>query len=189
VLEIDASVYPLMKAAGLYSSGVQYSYNLNRMIFNKVDTAMLKRKDGSLETIQDDQMYKVVAGMYAGQMLGQVNEKSFGLLSVTPRDAQGNPIAPDELVNYVVQDKNGNPVKEWYAISSYLLQMNGKMDERYASIDGRKVVYTSLNPADLLRNANGFTYALIGIVTGLCALIAAVVWLIIHKRKKSTRTA
>jgi len=189
VLEIDASVYPLMKAAGLYSSGVQYSYNLNRMIFNKVDTAMLKRKDGSLETIQDDQMYKVVAGMYAGQMLGQVNEKSFGLLSVTPRDAQGNPIAPDELVHYVVQDENGNPVKEWYAISSYLLQMNGKMDERYASIDGRKVVYSSLNPADLLRNANGFTYALIGIVTGLCALIAAVVWLIIHKRKKSTRTA
>ncbi|MBR5207015.1 MAG: 5'-nucleotidase C-terminal domain-containing protein, partial [Erysipelotrichaceae bacterium] len=175
VLEIDASVYPLMSSAGLYSSGVEYSYNLNRMFFNRVDYAMLRRNDGSLEEIEDDKMYKVVAGMYAGQMLGSVKEKSFGLLSVTPRDQDGNPIASDEMVKYVVKDANGNAVKEWYAISSYLLEMNGQMDEAYASTDGRKVVYTSWNPVSLLKNANVFTYALLGIVACLGLLIAFII--------------
>ncbi len=183
VLEIDASVYPLMSSAGLYSSGVEYSYNLNRMFFNRVDYAMLRRNDGSLEEIEDDKMYKVVAGMYAGQMLGSVKEKSFGLLSVTPRDKDGNPIASDEMVNYVVKDANGNPVKEWYAISSYLLEMNGQMDEAYASPDGRKVVYRSWNPVSLLKNANGFTYALLGIV----AFVALVIGLMISGIKKVLR--
>ena len=175
MLEIDASVYPLMSSAGLYSSGVEYSYNLNRMFFNRVDYAMLRRNDGSLEEIEDDKMYKVVAGMYAGQMLGSVKEKSFGLLSVTPRDQYGNPIASDEMVNYVVKDANGNAVKEWYAISSYLLEMNGQMDEAYASTDGRKVVYTSWNPVSLLKNANVFTYALLGIVACVGLLIAFII--------------
>lgn len=183
VLEIDASVYPLMKAAGLYSSGVRYSYNLNRMIFNKVDSAHLYRKDGSLEEINDDQMYKVVAGMYAGQMLGSVKDKSFGLLSVTPRDASGNPIPANELVNYVVKDAYGTPVKEWHAISSYLLEMGGSMDTQYASTDGRKIVYSSLNPADLLRNANGFTYAFIGIAAGMILILTACVRFVIRRNK------
>ncbi|MBR5290722.1 MAG: bifunctional metallophosphatase/5'-nucleotidase [Erysipelotrichaceae bacterium] len=183
VLEIDASVYPLMSAAGLYSSGVEYSYNLNRMFFNRVDYAMLRRNDGSLEAIEDDKMYKVVAGMYAGQMLGSVKEKSFGLLSVTPRDKDGNPIASDEMVNHVVKDANGNPVKEWYAISAYLLEMNGQMDEAYASVDGRKVVYKSWNPVNLLKNANVFTYALLGIV----AVIGFVIVLIVGGIRKVLR--
>lgn len=183
VLEIDASVYPLMKAAGLYSSGVEYSYNLNRMFFNRVDYAMLRRNDGSLEAIEDDKMYKVVAGMYAGQMLGSVKEKSFGLLSVTPRDKDGNPIASDEMVKHVVKDANGNPVKEWYAISSYLLEMNGQMDEAYASVDGRKVVYKSWNPVNLLKNANVFTYALLGIA----AVIGLVIVLIVGGIRKVLR--
>jgi hypothetical protein len=145
------------------------------MFFNRVDYAMLRRNDGSLEKIEDDKMYKVVAGMYAGQMLGSVKEKSFGLLSVTPRDQDGNPIASDEMVNCVVKDANGNAVKEWYAISSYLLEMNGQMDEAYASTDGRKVVYTSWNPVSLLKNANVFTYVLLGIVVCLGLLIAFII--------------
>ena len=37
-LEVDASVQPLMKSAQLFFSGVEYSFNTNRMIFNKVDS-------------------------------------------------------------------------------------------------------------------------------------------------------
>lgn len=171
-LEVDASVYPLMRSAQLFCSGVEYSFNTNRMLFNKVDYAMLRRENGTLEAIEDDRMYRVVCGMYMGQMLGSVEETSFGLISIIPRDAAGNPVAASELVNYVVRDENGNPVKEWYAIASYLEQMGGTLDARYAQPDGRKVVYSSWNPVKLLGGANRFTYLLLVV---LAVLILAVV--------------
>lgn len=172
--EVDASVYPLMHSAQLFMSGAEYSFNTGRMIFNKVDHAMLRRNDGTLEAIDKDKLYLVVTGMYAGQMLGSVEETSMGLLTITPRDAQGNPIAVADLKNYVVHDKNGNPLKEWYAITSYLKQMGGTMDEHYRQIDGRKVIYTSSKPADLLRNANKFTYLFITVIM-LLTILAMVV--------------
>ena len=187
VLEVDASVQPLMKSAQLYCSGVEYSVNTNRMIFNKVDYAMLRKNDGTLEAIDDDKMYCIVTGMYAGQMLGSVKETSFGLLSITPKDKDGNPIPADKLVDYVVRDENGVPLKEWYAIASYLKEMGGEMDETYATPDGRKVVYSSMSPADMLRNANIFTYVVLIVAVVLIAVIVLIVRGIVKRirRKKA----
>lgn len=182
--EVDASVQPLMSAAQLFFSGAEYSFNTNRMIFNKVDYAMLRRNDGSLAAIDDDKLYCVVTGMYAGQMLGSVEETSFGLIAITPRDAEGNPLAADQLVNYVIHDANGNPVKEWYAIATYLDEMDGAVNEAYASTDGRKVVYSSLKPADLLRNANKFTVIVIVAILVIVAVIALVAWRVVVRVKK-----
>lgn len=174
-LEVDASVYPLMHSAQLFYSGVEYSFNTNRMLFNKVDYAMLRKDDGTLEAIEDDRMYRVVCGMYMGQMLGSVEETSMGLLTITPRDAEGNSITVPELVNYVVRDEDGTPVKEWYAIASYLDQMGDTMDEQYAAPDGRKVVYSSWNPVKLLRSANKFTYILLAVLLVVIVVITLIV--------------
>ncbi len=182
-LEVDASVQPIMKSAQLFFSGVEYSFNTNRMIFNKVDKAYLVRNDGTKEEINDDKMYSVVTGMYAGQMLGSVKEKSFGLLSITPKDEKGNPLKADELKNYVVYE-NSAPLKEWYAITAYLKAMNGEMSSYYESADGRKTVYSSLAPTDMLRNANVFTYVAMGVVLLILAVIALVAVLIVRKLKK-----
>ena len=173
-IEMDASVQPLMKSAQLFMSGVEYSFNTNRMIFNKVDYAMLRGDDGTLTEIEDDKLYFVVAGMYMGQMLGSAEETSMGILTITPRDENGNPIAVSDLVNYVVKTEEGVPLKEWYAIASYLQSMGGEMDERYAEPDGRKVVYQSWIPADLLRNANVFTYAVVVLLAVVFFFVAAV---------------
>lgn len=186
-LEVDASVYPLMHSAQLFFSGVEYSFNTNRMIFNKVDYAMLRRSDGTLEAIQDEKLYCVVTGMYAGQMLKSVEESSFGLLAITPRDADGNPIAAQDLINYVVCDDSGTPLKEWYAIASYLQQMDGQMDAKYAQPDGRKVVYSSWNPVKLLANANRFTYILLAVLVVLILVIVLIVRAVVRRVKRKTR--
>lgn len=183
-LEVDASVQPLMSGAQLFFSGVEYSFNTNRMIFNKVDYAMLRRENDTLEKIDDDKLYCVVTGMYVGQMLGSVEESSYGLLKITPRDAQGNPIAQEDLVNYVIRDQKNRPIKEWYAITVYMLSMYGSMDARYAAPDGRKVVYSSLNPVDLLRNANGFTIAVLVVIVLLVTVSVCLVRVVIKKRQK-----
>lgn len=183
-LEVDASVQPLMKSAQLFFSGVEYSFNTSRMIFNKVDYVMLRRNDGTLEAIDPDKLYLIVTGMYCGQMLGAVESTSMGLLSITPRDAEGKPIAVSDLVNYVVKDKNGVPVKEWYAIAAYLKAMGGEMDEAYAAPDGRKVVYSSLNPVKLLRGANKFTYVLLAVVAVLVVVVILVTRAIVRKVRR-----
>lgn len=183
-MELDASIQPLMPTAQLFMSGVEYSFNTYRMIFNKVDYAMLRGEDGTLTEIDDEKLYFVTAGMYMGQMLGSVEETSMGLLSITPRDENGNPLTADDLVNYVVKDENGNPLKEWYAISEYLVAMDGEMDSRYKETDGRKVVYSSLNPIKLLRNANVFTFLAILVILLVISLIALIILLIIRKIKK-----
>lgn len=184
-LEVDASVQPLMSAAQLFFSGVEYSFNTNRMIFNKVDYAAFRRNNGRTDEIKDDALYSVVTGMYCGQMLGSVEATSMGLLSITPLDINGNPIAPDELVNFVVKDEEGTPLKEWYAIVSYLQNMGGKMDASYSKVDGRKVVYSSLNPMDLLKNPNKFTL----IVLGFILIVLAVAAFFIRRKIKKIRRA
>lgn len=188
-LEVDASVYPLMHSAQLFYSGVEYSFNPNRMLFNKIDYAMLRRNDGTLEAIDDEKLYRVVCGMYMGQMLGSVEETSFGLLRITPRDAQGNPIAVEDLANYVVRNDAGVPVKEWYAIASYLDAMGETMDEHYGDTDGRKVIVSSWNPVKLLKNANKFTYILLAVILLLVAAVVLIVRAIRRwRRRKSARS-
>ena len=187
VLEVDASVYPLMNSAQLFLSGIEYRFNTNRMIFNKVDYAMLRRNDGTLEAIEPDKLYRVVTGMYAGQMLGNVEATSMGLLTITPREADGTPIDPARFVEYVVRDENGVPVKEWYAIASYLDRMDESMDEQYAQPDGRKVIYSSWNPVKLLRNANKFTWILLAAIVVLVLLVVGIVTLVRKLFKKVFR--
>lgn len=185
-LEVDASVQPLMSAAQLFCSGVEYSFNTNRMIFNKVTQAALRRPDGTVVPIKDDQLYRVVTGLYCGQMLGAVEEKSFGLLSVVPRDAQGEPIDLNLLEDYIVHDSQGNEVKEWHALAAYLQSMGGEMDESYAQPDGRKTVYSSWNPVELLKNPNRFTIIVCLLVVVLIAVVILVVHKLTHRRMGRT---
>lgn len=187
LLEMDASVQPLLHGAQIFGSGMEYSFNTSRMLFNKVDYARLVKDEGLVE-IQDDQLYLLVAGLYASQLLGSVEKSSFGLISITPRDAQGNPLELAELRNHVIRDENGVPLKEWYAISAYLQEMGGEMDAAYAQPDGRKVVYSSLNPVKLLRNANKFTYILLAVIL---LLVLTVVWItkaVIRRRNRKKKT-
>ena len=187
--EVDASVQPLMRSAQLFFAGAEYSFNTKRMIFNKVDYAMLRNADGSLSEIDDDKLYRVVTGMYCGQMLGAVESTSFGLISITPRDKDGNPIAVADLKNYIVKDESGTPLKEWFAISSYLKEMGGEMDEAYSKTDGRKGVYSSLNPVKLLSNANIFTYVLLIVIVLLIVAIIFIVRAIVRRVKRKKETA
>ncbi len=179
--EVDASVVPLMPAAQLYFSGASFTFNPNRMIFNKVTDCALIREDGSREEIKDDELYRVVTGLYCGQMLGLVNSQSFGILEVTPRDENGEPIT--DLESRIIHNAEGEEVKEWYAIASYLEAM-GTVSEDYGDVSGRKVIDNSKSPIALLKNANWITLTVIGVVLLLILLIAVIVRMIVKRVRK-----
>lgn len=174
-LEVDASVVPLMSAAQLYGNGLYWKYNTNRMIFNKIVECGVTLPDGSQVPLEDDKLYRVVTGLYCGQMLSAVEAKSFGLLSVTPRDKNGDPVTDYDAL--IIHDKDGNEVKEWYALASYM-QSFEKNDNlvsvipaTYAEAANRKVVYASWSPYELLRNANWITLLVLAIVLIVIALL------------------
>ncbi len=61
-----------MSVAQLYMSGIDYTFNPKRLIFNKVVDINIKNPDGSVEELVDDELYRVVAGLYSAQMLSIV---------------------------------------------------------------------------------------------------------------------
>ena len=143
LMELDASAHSFVQWAQLFMSGTEYSIYTNHRIFNNTDSAKLRNPDGTLSEIEDKKLYRVVASLYVGQMVETVQKKSLGILSITPRDADGNPIELKDLVNYVIKDENGKPLNEWSAIATYLQTMGDEMDLRYAQPDGRKKILES----------------------------------------------
>ena len=183
VAEIDASVSPLMPEAQLYLSGLDYTFNTHRMLFNRV---LELRPSPELEPsgqLVDDQLYRVVTGMYLAQMLNTVEGKSFGLLSVVPKDAQGAPIA--DFSQHIVRDRYGNELKEWYALAAYLQSFGEDgLPGSYAQPDGRKEVSHSWNPIELVRSPSWITLVALLVLALAVALVALVVRGIVRVRRR-----
>ena len=184
--EVDASVTPIMPVAQLYVSGALYSFNTNRMFFNRVYDARLLASDGTEQEIVDDQLYRVVSGMYSTQMLGTVKEKSMGLLSLEPKMADGSPVT--YFNDCILYDKNGNEIKEWYALAAYLQTFGGEGVHVSYRETVRKNVSHRWSPAQLLREWNWITWTVALVILAVILLAVLLVRLILRrirrKRKK-----
>mgnify|MGYP004456172239 FL=1 len=182
VAEIDASISDFMTTARLYCSGLNFTFNPHRMILNKVTDCYLTRQDGKREEIQDDKLYHVVTDLYTGQMLGSVMDISYGLLSIIPKDKEGNPI--ENLEEYAIMEEN-QELKAWVAIARYMQSFDdtdgdgiANVSEYYATTHGRKVVENSRNLFQLLKNPNKFFMLMIGIVTVTVLIVLLLIFFI-----------
>lgn len=198
IAEIDVSISKIMTTAQLYPSGMRWTYNPNRMFLNRVTdvefmTNVPYSKETQTEKIEDDKLYRVVAGLYSAQMLGTVQDMSMGLLKLEPKDKDGNPITDFEKV--IIHDQNGTEVKEWYALASYIDSMeeneNGisQIPSYYGDIEGRKEKVDSKNPIELLKNPNKFAWILYGVITILILIIIFIIRWILKKIRKSKNKA
>ena len=189
VAEIDASVTPLMPEAQLYASGLEYSFNPHRMIFDRVFDASLYHASGGerfREPIDDDRLYQVVTGMYLAQMLTTVEEKSFGLISLTPKNADGQPIT--DFSQYVVRDAGGGEIKEWYALAAYLQHFGSDgLPDQYAQPDGRKDVSRSWNPVELVRSPGWPTLLALAALLLVLAGAALLIRRVLRRRRRRRR--
>jgi len=207
--EVDASVSQLMPTAQLYVAGLSYSFNVHRMFFNRVTDIQFDRDDWRTEPapvlgggepsgelgytvtqndrtssgLEDGKLYRVISGMYAAEMLGTVKSKSFGLLSIEPKDENGVPIT--DFSGRVLRQKDGSEIKEWYALAAYLASFGEEgLPLRYASPDGRKQVSRSWNPVELLKNPNWITLAALLVIVLLTVLAVLLVKKISAARRK-----
>ena len=191
--EIDASVSDFMTTARLYSSGLNFTYNPNRMILNKVTDVYLDDGNGGRIELEDDKLYRVVADLYSGQMLSAVTDMSYGLLSLVPKYADGTPI---EDFEDVIITENGKELKAWDAIARYMESFEdtdgdgiANVPEYYSTTHYRKQVDDSRNIVDLVKNPNKFTAIIVGAIAVLILLVIFIIVLIkkIVKKVKSRK--
>ena len=191
VAEVDASISDFMTTARLYCSGLNFTYNPHRMILNKVTDCYLTRADGERTEIEDDKLYHVVTDLYTGQMLGSVMKMSYGLLSLEPKDNDGNPI--ENLEDHAVMEGN-KELKAWDAIARYMQSFDdadgdgiANVSEYYATTHDRKVVDDSKNILDLVKKPNKFTAIIVCIGLIIIIIIVLVVSLIRKIVRKSRK--
>ena len=191
VAEVDASISDFMMTARLYCSGLNFTYNPHRMILNKVTDCYLTRADGERTEIEDDKLYHVVTDLYTGQMLGSVMKMSYGLLSLEPKDKDGNPI--ENLEDHAVMEGD-KEMKAWDAIARYMQSFDdadgdgiANVSEYYATTHDRKVVDDSKNILDLVKKPNKFTAIIVCIGLIIIIIIVLVVSLIRKIVRKSRK--
>lgn len=191
IAEIDASISPLMSYARLYTSGLQWSFNPNRLILNKAYDTHLVTLSGERTEIENDRLYRVVADLYSLRLLGSVTDMSYGLLSIVPKNADGTPV---EVYEDTIIMTEGREVKAWEAMANYMesfvdTDADGipNVDSRYASEEGRKVVEDSKSLGNLLKHPNKFFFMIIGVVLLLIALLVLLVVLVVKLVRKITK--
>ena len=191
VAEVDASISDFMTTARLYCSGLNFTYNPHRMILNKVTDCYLTRAVGERTEIEDDKLYHVVTDLYTGQMLGSVMKMSYGLLSLEPKDKDGNPI--ENLEDHAVMEGD-KELKAWDAIARYMQSFDdadgdgiANVSEYYATTHDRKVVDDSKNILDLVKKPNKFTAIIVCIGLIIIIIIVLVVSLIRKIVRKSRK--
>lgn len=175
--EVDASISALMPAAALYGAGMRWTWNPHRMILDKVTDAAQLLPGGGEAAIQEDRLYRVVADLYSGQMLEAVEGQSMGLLTVTPRDENGEPVT--DLESRIVKGGDGTELKAWYALAAYL-----EAQDQVTPVESRKEAAASWNPLALLADPGLPTLAGLGVLVLLAGLIALTAVLIRRRRRR-----
>lgn len=188
--EIDASVSDYMTSARLYCSGLNMTYNPNRIILNKVTDVYLE-KDGGRQELEDDKLYCVVADLYSGQMLSAVTDMSYGLLSLVPKHADGTPV--EDFEDCIIYDGD-QELKAWVAIARYMQSFEAdgdgtaQMPEYYDSLHDRKVVDDDTSLGARFSHPNKYVAMMAGLillaVVILVILIVVVVKIVKKIRKK-----
>ncbi len=190
VAEIDASLSDLMSGTKLYWSGLYSEFNPHRMILNRVVDVKLIGEDGSLKDLDDKKLYRVVAGLYSGQMLGAVESMSKGLLQLKPKDKDGNPL--EGFSSVIIKNQSGMEVKEWYAFADYLSSFEktdgiSTIPAKYAKSEGRKVINDSTGIKDILRNPSAPFLKVAGILLLAILIIVLIIILLVKLIRRITR--
>ena len=188
VAEVDASVTALMSDAQLYTSGLDFTFNPHRLIFNKVTDAHLVTNQG-VAKLEDDKLYRVVAGLYSCQMLGAVQAQTFGIISLVPKDKNGNPVTNFE--DYIIYN-NGSEVKEWITLATYISSFDKKegvsvIPDYYNETHERKNVDDNNSLGAILNNPNEFAIMVYGLISIVILTILYIIIRIATRKKRKLK--
>lgn len=195
ILEVHASVAPIKPDAALQVSGVRFTYNPSRIIFDRVTGVQVEDKSGALKNLDLKKLYRVTMNYYSANMVEYVGKLTFGLLTMVPKDGNGKklPGVASALVDADTLTPGTQELKEWEALAMYLGSsgnagggMLPKIPARYQKISGRIVSAPSGKSADIYSNPGFTTGAVIAfrvVIPVVIALVVVLTVVLIIKRK------
>ena len=185
--EIDISMAKTLGVhlLNLYFSGITYEYNPHRLILDKVTKVYLVKPDGTKEEVQDDKLYRVVSDIYTGRMLGSVNDLTYGLLSLIPKNSDGTVI--ENLEDNIIETAifpGTREFKAWGAIATGI-KMTGDIGDYSSVVEASYTAVPSRNIFQNLSHPSKFAKIAYCVIFALIAIIALIVFLCVrHHHKK-----
>ncbi len=194
-LEVVTSVYPLKGSAYfLQVSGVKFTYNPYRMLFDRVTGIWIQNENREYEPLDysrsNKELYRVAANIYEATFLQVIGDFTYNILNIVPKDRHGNPI--DSLVDFRVDarpDREGiQELKEWVAVMEYISHLDdvtgdglADIPEKYRHPEGRIVKKHSINPLNLLHRGTMITWAAFAVIVLLAAAFIFILRVVVRR--------
>ncbi len=187
--EIDLSMGSTLgfSLLNLYFSGITYEYNPHRLVLDKVTKVYLIKDDGTKEEVQDDKLYRVVSDIYTGRMLGSVNDLSYGLLSLIPKNADGTIV--ENLEDNIIRTSifpGTTEFKAWAAIATGV-KMTGDIGDYSGILEAAYKEVPSRNIFKIFKKPSKFAKIVYCLIFGLIVVIAGIVLLCIKRKKRNKK--
>lgn len=196
-LEILTSIYPL-KGSDYYIqiSGVRFTYNPHRMIFDRVTDIWLGDEETGYKPLDysasNRTLVSVAADIYNATFLKVIGNFTWHVLDIVPKDSNGRPI--DDLKTARIDADKQKPgiqeLKEWKAVIEYLRSFPDTDEDgipnipaKYRSKLGRNVVAASWNPYRLLKRGTYVTWMALAIFLLAGFVILGLGWFTVKKMK------
>lgn len=113
----------------IYYSGLNIKYNPSKGMLRKVQSVTITGKDGIARQVdfskRNPDLYSITANSYILKFVGIIKSMSFGLIKVTPKDINGNPLTDmsTAVINFAEEQGEYREGKEWLALLEYLSLM------------------------------------------------------------------
>ncbi len=154
--EYYASLSDAFLAGVPYIGGLSFSYNPNRIVYNRATDIALLKEDGTLSSLSDDTLYYVIGNESVFTMFHYLSKRTFHLLDIQPKNAAGMPVS--DYSEQLLRGQNGSCT--FYDIyRSYLLHGNQNDSAQNA---GEVFLCRSFNTFELFSQLNGAGYFILG---------------------------
>ena len=181
IAEIYASYSTLYPEALLTFSGFMFSYNVNRVFYNRVYECNLL-SGGTVVQIEDNTLYNVRSTLLDLNKMYDYGVNSFGFLKINPKDSDGKIVK--DFSKFVLYD-DGVEIKASDAFALYIDGLGEALPAFNETVNANITKSDSFDFAQLTSHLTliGFV-AIISAVLLICVLLFLVISAIRRHRKK-----
>jgi 5'-nucleotidase len=143
ILEILQVAYKSAPENYCFYSGIRVEYNPDKGLLKKIKKIEIEKSNRTKMNVdfsrKNKTLYSITADSYMLEFIGIIKNKSFGLINVVPKNAEGRKVT-DMKTTVIDMDSVKGGIqegKEWLALIEFLMQMKDINGDRIPDIDDK----------------------------------------------------